>query len=68
MKEEYIENIEEAISGEQLFEAIINAFLSIGVPDGVDGINVTPIEITESAYESLPKPTAAGNIYFINDG
>lgn len=65
MKEEYIEAIEEALCGEELADAIADAFNSIYASSDFDPI--TTIEVTQAQYDALPKPTPTGTLYLITD-
>lgn len=68
MKESYIENIEEAVCGRDLFRDISTAFRSyLGLEEFQDD-TVTAIFTTQSEHDALPKPTPDKTIYFITDG
>ncbi len=68
ISENHIKNIEEANTGEVLFEAIAEAFESLGYASIGSQTSITPVEITQSDYDELPDPDLNNNIYLITDG
>lgn len=68
ISENHIKNIEEANTGEVLFEAIAEAFESFGFSSIDSQSLATPIEITQSEYDELPSPDLTNNIYLVTDG
>ena len=68
MNEEYIERIEEAVTGEELFRNVARAFRSLGVPEDLETNVANPVELTQAEFDELTDPLPQNNLYFITDG
>lgn len=65
MKESFIEIIEEAVTGKELFNGVANAFTSL-VGSNIENQLETE-EISKSDYDLLPIPDNTNILYFITD-
>lgn len=68
MKENYIEKIEEAVTGSQLTQAIVDAFLAVDVSRISVGEVASFATVTRSEHDNIPSPTPDDVLYFITDG